>query len=234
MFRLLKSNESGPAAQQNIHTSEDSSLPSMNNSISNYLCEAKGRYTRENDTGRVKRPMNAFMVWSRGQRRKMALENPQMRNSEISKQLGQHWKMLTETEKWPFLEEAQRLRAMHRERYPDYKYRPHRKASSSNNLLPSGTSSIQCSQMLMDARLYTATYCNSSFKTPRSRMEEQSGCSLHMNPASSQEELLGNWPKLYDNSVMLPMQTQGDAPFGCNVQPPLSQLDYEPWFSYGH
>jgi hypothetical protein len=73
--------------------------------------------------------MNAFMVWSQIERRKICEVQPDMHNAEISKRLGRRWKTLDEAERRPFIEEAERLRQLHMMEYPDYKYRPRKKTS---------------------------------------------------------------------------------------------------------
>lgn len=75
----------------------------------------------------VVRPMNAFIVWSQIERRKIAQVRPDIHNAEISKRLGMRWKTLTTEERQPFIEEAERLRVLHSQEYPDYKYRPRKK-----------------------------------------------------------------------------------------------------------
>ncbi|CAL4117174.1 unnamed protein product [Meganyctiphanes norvegica] len=101
------------------------------NSITPY---SDATQTKKHPPNHIKRPMNAFMVWSQMERREIIKYTPDLHNAEISKSLGKKWKLLTEEQRFPYREEATRLKELHLKEYPDYKYRPKKKGQKADAL----------------------------------------------------------------------------------------------------
>jgi hypothetical protein len=118
----------------------------------------------------IKRPLNAFMLWSHKQRQRIALNNPQMPNSEISKQLGAEWRRLSESDKDPFKEEAKKLKRQHELDHPNYKFVQRRKrklspnhaAGNASSVLPTGISSTPAYNSSANFTYPSFTYVNSA------------------------------------------------------------------------
>ncbi len=92
-----------------------------------FLCVFFFSQTKKHSPNHIKRPMNAFMVFSHIERKKIIEFQPDIHNAEVSKALGRRWKELSGEGKEPYIQEAERLRLLHMQEYPDYKYRPRKK-----------------------------------------------------------------------------------------------------------
>ncbi|XP_008213433.1 transcription factor Sox-9-B isoform X2 [Nasonia vitripennis] len=139
----LNKNNSGNAAGNNNNGGEGISA-AVAKVLQGYdwtLVPVASKGSNDKRVAHVKRPMNAFMVWAQAARKRLADQYPQLHNAELSKTLGSLWRQLSESDKKPFIEEADRLRVIHKRTHPDYKYQPRRKKQSGSSASSSSSSS---------------------------------------------------------------------------------------------
>ncbi|EDO37719.1 predicted protein, partial [Nematostella vectensis] len=79
---------------------------------------------RQENNAKVKRPMNAFMIWARLHRSTIAKRYPQANNAEISIRLGEIWNDLSSEQQKPYFDEATRLKDKHKAEHPNWVYQP--------------------------------------------------------------------------------------------------------------
>lgn len=71
--------------------------------------------------GRMKRPLNAFMLWSKVERRRLLDQNPNLNYRDASKLLSTTWKQMNAEEKRPYMLEHKRLKVLYCQQNSQFK-----------------------------------------------------------------------------------------------------------------
>ncbi|KAH7712174.1 HMG box family protein [Aphelenchoides avenae] len=80
----------------------------------------------------IKRPLNAYMIWTRQERQKIVANDPKVKMNEVSKaiQMGERWKAMSDKEKRPYFEAAKKYALEHKKalkEHPNLTYIPPKK-----------------------------------------------------------------------------------------------------------
>ena len=99
----------------------------LSNSSTPYTDVVSGKKQPKNH---VKRPLNRFMLYSQRERPNVRRMHPDLNQRNISEMLGKKWKLLSPEEQQEYKKEADELKRLHETLYPNYKYCPKRRGTS--------------------------------------------------------------------------------------------------------
>ncbi|OBZ85841.1 High mobility group-T protein [Choanephora cucurbitarum] len=84
--------------------------------------------TKARKSEKPKRPPNAYLLFNRDMRRKLLQTSPRMTVAEISKEIGDNWKVLPNDQRSRYVQEASILKQEHLKKHPDFIYTRRSKA----------------------------------------------------------------------------------------------------------
>ncbi|KAG1153481.1 hypothetical protein G6F37_010321 [Rhizopus arrhizus] len=116
-------------ANNTITSPTSSTGSSINSSMSHIQINQSLMATKEDS----KRPPNAYLLFNRDMRRKLLESNPKMTVAEISKEIGDSWKKLTDDQREHYTNQASIIKEERLKKYPDYTQKPTPRQEQSKN-----------------------------------------------------------------------------------------------------
>ncbi|EAY16960.1 HMG box family protein [Trichomonas vaginalis G3] len=113
----------------------------------------------------AKRPLNAFMLYSREMRIRIRQENPSMSNTDISTLLGKLWKEVPNDIKLQFKHRSAKMQEIFKAEHPDYTYKKARRKRALNDLIAKNPNGITPSMLSPEPAIPKSVPIN-SFPSP--------------------------------------------------------------------
>jgi hypothetical protein len=120
VFSELSSSEFGSSSVSSSKNENAASPPSDKKRAQAAAEESKEQQQQQQH---IRRPMNAFMIFSQRERPLIHQQHPNCDNRAVSKMLGERWYLLNSSEKKKYHEIASQLKQDHFKANPDWKWR---------------------------------------------------------------------------------------------------------------